>query len=261
MTPILEFEGKSVKNAIEKACAELNMPKEKLRHDVISYGSTGIFGLVGTKKAKIRVTLPEPTVEVDSESLDNEQRVDSCQGETEKNESPRIQPLSDDAQVVAFQQDSAELGRDVLQRIIDFITTDATIAIKDESDKLLFKIEGGNPAVLIGKRGQTLEAIQYLVEKIINKHFQERIRIQIDVEGYLETKRDSLQRLALRLSEKAKRTGKPATIGQINAHDRKIIHLALKDDNGVRTQSMGDNYYRKLVIFPRKNNSQKKRSH
>ena len=112
--------------------------------------------------------------------------------------------------------------------------------------------------MLIGKRGQTLEAIQYLVEKIVNKRIEARVRLQIDVEGYMETRRTNLQRLAERLAEKSKRTGKPVTIGQMNAQDRRVVHLTLKDDNGVRTQSMGDGYYRKLVIFPRKSFSQKK---
>ena len=85
------------------------------------------------------------------------------------------------------------------------------------------------------------------------------MRIQVDVEGYLENRRFSLQALARRLAEKVKRTGKPATIGQMNAHDRRIVHLALKNDSAVRTQSMGDGYLRKLVIYPKKNAMRKKK--
>lgn len=117
----------------------------------------------------------------------------------------------------------------------------------------MFDINGGNAAVLIGRRGQTLEAIQYLVEKIINKRRGKRVRIQVDVEGYAKNRRASLKKLAGRTAEKVKRTGKPATIGQMNAHDRRIVHMALKDDNAVRTQSVGEGYIRKLVIFPKKN--------
>ena len=93
--------------------------------------------------------------------------------------------------------------------------------------------------------------MQYLIEKIVNKHSEHRIRIQIDIEGYLEKKQNNLKGLAVRLAEKAKRSGKPITIGQMNAHDRRIIHLVLRDDSGVRTQSVGDGFLKKLLIFPR----------
>ena len=123
----------------------------------------------------------------------------------------------------------------------------------------MFNIDGGNPAALIGRRGQVLEAIQYLVEKIINKHSEQRIRVQIDVEGYLNNRRVRLQKLAGRLAEKAKYTGKPAIIRQMNAHDRRIVHLTLRNDSGVRTQSIGNGFLKKLVIFPKKNSSQKEK--
>jgi spoIIIJ-associated protein len=120
-------------------------------------------------------------------------------------------------------------------------------------------VSGGNSAVLIGKRGQTLEAIQYLVEKIVNKNRKGRVGIHVDVEGYLEKRRIRLQRLAVRMAEKVKSTGKPSAIGQMNAHDRRIVHIALQDDNRVRTQSKGEGFLKKLVIFPKKNSSSKQR--
>jgi spoIIIJ-associated protein len=102
--------------------------------------------------------------------------------------------------------------------------------------------------------------MQYIVEKIVNKKRKDRIGIQVDVEGYLEKRRINLEKTAFRLSEKVKRTGKPATIGQMNSHDRRIVHIALKDDNMVRTQSVGEGILRKLVIFPKKNSSRKKKA-
>jgi len=87
----------------------------------------------------------------------------------------------------------------------------------------------------------------------------EKRRVQIDVEGYLEAKRDRLQKLAERLSIKVKLSGKPVTAGQMNSHDRRIIHLALKEDTDVRTQSVGDGLYRKLMIFPGKSFQRKRR--
>ncbi len=164
----------------------------------------------------------------------------------------------DDIELSPSEDDPKEIGREALQRMIDLITTDATISIEEKSNRFCFNVKGGNSAVLIGKRGQTLEAMQYIVEKIVNKKRKERVGIQVDVEGYLEKRRISLEKTAFRLAEKVKRTGKPATIGQMNSHDRRIVHIALKDDDMVRTQSMGDGILRKLVIFPKKNSSRKK---
>ena len=259
MSPSLEFEDKNVEMAVKKACEELNIPREKLRHDVISYGSTGIFGLVGTKKARIRVTLPKTSQEFKIEDSNTKKNHKTASlDQTVKNTDFQVDAAIDDIELFPSEDDPKEIGRETLQRIIDLITTDATISIEEKSNRFFFNVRGGNSAVLIGKRGQTLEAMQYIVEKIVNKKRKERVGIQVDVEGYLEKRRISLEKTALRLAEKVKRTGKPATIGQMNSHDRRIVHIVLKDDNMVRTQSMGEGILRKLVIFPKKSSSRKK---
>lgn len=261
MSPCLEFEDKNVEMAVKKACKELNIPREKLKHDVISYGSTGIFGLVGTKKARIRVTIPEPSTEDVLEESDAEQQNEASNKQPIKGTASKIEVAHDEQTVNSFVDDAKNLGRDALQRIIDLITTDATISIEEHSNRIYFHVHGGNSAVLIGKRGQTLEAIQYIVERIVNKNRREdRVGIQVDVEGYLEKRRISLQRLAVKMAEKVKRTGKPATIEQMNAYDRRIVHIALKHESMVRTQSKGEGFLRKLVIFPKRNAPRKQRS-
>ncbi len=242
MSKHLEFEDKSVEKAIQKACDKVHMTKEELRYEVISYGSSGIFGLVGSKKARIRVTIPECA------STPNKT------GQSAKDKVLPSEPAKiEDSEKDAVSTDPVELGKSALQRIIDFITTDAEISVKETSDRILLNVKGGNTAALIGKHGQTLEAIQYLVEKVVNRQMEQRTRIYIDIEGYLEARQASLERLAIRLAEKVKRTGKPETVGQMNAHDRRIVHLALKGDEGVRTLSKGDGFIKKLLIFPKKN--------
>jgi len=312
MSPFLEFEGKTVEKAVAKACTKLNISKDKLKYDVISYGSTGIFGLVGIKKSKIRVASPEPEapkpVRRDADKDKNKNKDKSKDKDKDKSKdkdkdkdkskdkdkdkdkskdkdkdkskdkdkdghrsynhsavesevstpSSIVQEVFDAPEIDALSESPSELGREALQRIVDFITTDAEISVRETPERIFFNVEGGNTAVLIGKRGQTLEAIQYLVEKVINKRSTKRIRIQVDVEGYLDGRKAKLEGLAARLSEKAKRIGKPVTIGQLNAHDRRIVHIALKDDSNVRTQSMGDGFYRKLVIFPQRKFPRKK---
>jgi spoIIIJ-associated protein len=259
MSPSLEFEDKNVEMAVKKACEKLNIPREKLKHDVISYGSTGIFGLVGTKKARIRVTIPKKSKDVNLEDSHRKKQKTVSVGQTVKDTDSQMDIATDQIELSSSSgEDPKEIGREALQRIIDLITTEATISVEERSNRFFFKIKGGNSAVLIGKRGQTLEAIQYIVEKIVNKKRKDRVGIQVDVEGYLEKRRLSLEKTAFRLAEKVKRTGKPATMGQMNSHDRRIVHICLKDDNMVRTQSMGEGILRKLVIFPKKNSGRKK---
>ena len=242
MSKHLEFEDKNVEKAIQKACAEVHMRKEELRYEIISYGSSGIFGLVGSKQARIRVTIPE--------SAPTPNKTDRpAKTQASPSESIKIEDSEKDAVFT----DPVELGKSTLQRIIDFITTDAEISVEEESDRILLIVKGGNTAALIGKHGQTLEAIQHLVEKIVNRHMGQRTRIHIDIEGYLEARKASLKRLAIRLADKVKQTGKPTTVGQMNAHDRRIVHLALKGDEGVKTLSKGDGFIKKLLIFPKKN--------
>ena len=257
MSHCVEFEDKNVEMAVKKACEELNIPREKLKHDVISYGSTGIFGLVGTKKARIRVTLPKPSPKVVFETSNKGQQNENSDEQTLESVDSQIEISHDEVEDHRVAVDPRDLGREALQKIIDLITTDATISIEKRSNRIVFNVRGGNSAVLIGKHGQTLEAIQYLVEKIVNKNRKGRVGIHIDVEGYLEKRRMSLQRLAVNMAEKVKSTGKPAAIGQMNAHDRRIVHIALQDDNMVRTQSKGEGFLKKLVIFPKKNSSRK----
>ena len=259
MSHCVEFEDKNVEMAVKKACEELNIPREKLKHDVISYGSTGIFGLVGTKKARIRVTLPEPSPKVDFETSNTEQENENSYDQTAESVASQIEIPYDEGENHRMTDAPSDIGREALQKIIDLITTDATISMEEHSNRIVFNVSGGNSAVLIGKRGQTLEAIQYLVEKIVNKNRKGRVVIHIDVEGYLEKRRISLQRLAVKMAEKVKSTGKPSALGQMNAHDRRIVHIALQDDNGVRTQSKGEGFLKKLVIFPKKNSSRKQK--
>ena len=252
-----EFEGKNVDKAVEIACDQLNIAADELDYEILSRGSSGIFGLAGVKKARIRVDLPETTSDAgpvqDSANPDDTALMDQAPA--------AVSEIEDGNSAESFQQSSdsdenpADLARDVLRRIIDAITSGATISAEETGDRILLNVTGGNAGALIGKKGQTLEAIQSLVDKIVNKRNNrlDRIRIQVDVEGYLATRRLNLEKLAVRLADKSKKIRKPISLGQMNGYDRRIVHLALKDDPGVQTKSRGEGYMRKLVIFPRKN--------
>ena len=253
MAPTMELEAKNIREAVKKACDKLNIRRSDLKYDIISYGSSGIFGLGRTKKAKIRVIMPEAHRSVETSEMQNTVSTLSSDVEMKSHVKSLIRETFKDSQVPTFSDNPQSLGKDVLRRIIDSITTDAKISVEEDNERILFKVNGGNSAILIGKHGQTLEAIQSLVEKIVNKHHSERVRVQVDVEGYLENRKNKLIRHAERQAKKCKRIRKPVTVGYMNAHDRRIVHVALKNDRNVRTHSMGDGFLRKLMIFPKKN--------
>ena len=270
MNQFVEFEGKNIDQALARASDELGTPVERLEYDVVSYGSSGIFGLVGAKKAKIRVKskklmgIAKETRQQARDLVKDAFQLDDGRSNTES--APEASDFDDENKTEeTVEQDpgppkisDADMekiiatGREALGRLVDFITEDSQIEVENTGQRVLFKVEGGNSGMLIGKRGQTLEAIQYLVEKIVNKQNEQRVRVLIDVEGYLKTRKTNLQKLASKMADKAQKTKKPVTIGQMNAYDRRTVHLHLKNNSGVRTQSVGEGYYRKLIIFPKK---------
>lgn len=252
MTRQIEFEGSNVEKAAMAACKELNITKDRLKYQVVSYGSTGIFGLVGTKKAKIRVQLPEEErIEAESEVKHEEKNVNAAIDDAPLNQTEDFSSKTTPEGKTEERLEALKtIGFETLQKIAGAITDDVRIEVEADPEQITYKISSENAAVMIGKRGQTLEAIQYLVEKVIHKQNQERIHVQVDVEGYLEKRRESLEGLATRMAEKATKTGRPVTIGQMSAYERRIIHLFLKGDKRVRTQSRGDGFLRKLIIFP-----------
>ena len=256
MTDFTEYEGKNVDQALETASRDLNQAIENLTYDVISYGSSGIFGLVGVKKAKIRVRIgSENTTKIERDAkLEAQDLVKSTfaeEGPIEK-EAPRsVEAVQSPEIEQAIEQAIAD-GQKALERLVGFLSEGSQVQAERRNGRVIYKVDGGNSALLIGKRGQTLEAIQYLIEKIINKNNENRIRILVDIEGYLGARKANLQKLANKMAEKAQKTNKPVTIGQMNAYDRRIVHLHLKENQAVRTQSIGEGYYRKLLILPKR---------
>jgi spoIIIJ-associated protein len=254
MTLTMDLEAKNVEQAVKLACDKLEIPPEKLKYDVISYGSTGIFGFVKTKKAKIRVLLNEEMAETQKNS---EPRTGEA-GQTNSGEiNNRVKDVieqafnGDDPEAVPENEKHIVAGEKVLQRIVDNISSGAVVTVEKSAERVLYKVKGGNSGILIGKHGQTIDAMQALVEKIVNKKNTARLRVQVDIDGYLESRKKNLIRHAESLANKCKHIRRPVTVGRMNAHDRRIVHLALKDDTSVKTRSIGDGFLRKLVIYPK----------
>ena len=220
----VETEGKTIEEAIHKACEELTVSREDLEVEVLSNGSSGFLGL-GAKNAKIRATVRE----------------------TAAPRSPETRPSA------AYPDNqAAETAKKTLQDILRLLEVEATVDLKEDSERILLDIRGDGSGLLIGRKGQTLDAMEYLINKIVHKDAEDKKRIVVDTENYRFRREDSLVKLAQRLGEKAKRLGRPVTISPMSGHDRRIINLALQDDQALRTWSTGTGLYRKLIISPEK---------
>ncbi len=263
------FEGKTVDAAIQNACKELGVTTEKLKYEIEFSGSSGIFGLVGAKNAKIRVKKPENAEVTAAEkerqeilSLVDETFADADTNNPEEADEPPAPAKPDalDPEPDALDREpertlteaDLEVGKIALSKIIDCIGTEATVSFRLQNQQAFFNIEGDNAAILIGKHGQTLKAMQHIVEKIIHKSCGERARVSVDVEKYMEKRKASLKSLAARMADKVKQTGKPTTINRMDAYERKIIHDALRKNKNVKTRSTGGGEVRNIVIHPGK---------
>ena len=225
-----EFEGKTTEEAIQNAARELNLPVEELSVDVIEPGSAGIFGLVGGRKAKIKVTLKTPS-ELEEEGEEEEQEPG------ERREEP--------------QENDVSFAKRTLEEILALIPVEATVAASRGEGRITLKVQGDRSGLLIGRKGKTLDALQFLVNKIVSKALDKKIDVVIDSENYRRRREDSLTQLALKMGDKAKRIKKPVTTNPMNPHDRRLIHLALKDDEHLETRSRGEGLLKRVVIIPK----------
>ncbi len=243
-----EFKARTIAKAVKIAAKELGIEQEDLQYDIISHGASGIFGLTGVKKARIRVLQSETPASTPLH-LEEDRPYFSADDEDADPVAANDYPTgsNEETQEMVYQ-----IGEEMLRRIVDAISPEAAIKVQRQNDRINFDIEGGEAGILIGKRGQTLEAIQVLVDKAVRRLNGHTVRVTIDVEGYLKNKETNLIRTAERVAQRVKSKGRPASIGFMNAQDRRIIHLALKDDHGVRTQSVGDGNYRKLMVYPKR---------
>lgn len=143
------------------------------------------------------------------------------------------------------------LAQEFLEELLRLMREPASVTAKmDEADRISLTIDAQDAGLLIGKQGQTLEALQYLVSKMVSHRTQRKVRVLIDIESYRARQQEALTQLALRSGEKAKKSGKPVTLNPMNPHDRRIIHLALQGDKELKTMSRGEGLYKKVVVYP-----------
>ncbi len=228
----VETEGDTIDAAIENALKLLGVDREKVTVEIVSEGRKGILGF-GAQKAKIRAELRQSAVSL---------------------KTPDLEQTAGEASASTVEaSEIAEKARKVLEDILDLMGVKATVEQRSSvgGDETILEVHADNSGLLIGRKGQTLEALQYLVTRIAGeRQGSEEPHIVVDIENYRERRRRSLEDMALRLGEKAKRQRKTVTVDALSAADRRIIHAALQDDPWVSTKSLGQGSYRRLLIIP-----------
>jgi spoIIIJ-associated protein len=226
----VETEGENIDDAIENALKLLGVGRDKITVDIIAEGRRGILGF-GAQKARVRAQLRTPPPV----------------GQTSEPEVVTSEPAVFSAEAAALVQKAEAALREILR----LMGVQATIEIKTAGDETTLQVHADNSGLLIGRKGQTLEALQYLSTRIAGEHYaSEGPHIVVDIEKYRERRRKMLEDMALRLGEKAKRQRKTVTVEALSAADRRIIHAALQDDPWVSTKSLGQGSYRRLLIIP-----------
>jgi len=240
-----EFEGKTAEEAIEKASRELNIPVEELDVHIIEPGSAGIFGLVGTRKTRIRVNVTREDEDMENVAPDGDRDSDT---ENNYDEDENLNEAALENELEKF----LEPAKDTLEKILALIPVEAAVKAEVSQGKIMMNIEGDASGILIGRKGKTLDAIDYIVNRVMNSRSEKKIKVVIDSENYRHRHIDSLKQMALKIGEKVKKQKKSISTGPLNPHDRRIIHLTLKNDNNLETRSRGEGLLKKVVIIYKK---------
>lgn len=225
-----EGSGRTVEEAIRDALRVLGARREDVDLMVLDEGSRGMLGL-GSRSARVRLTLLSETEE---------------EGDAVPAPPPQARVLPGEA------GELIQLAQTITSSLIEAMGFHATVSAREETAQIHVSVTGPDLAPLIGRRGQALEALDLLVNLITAHRQGRRIPVVVDVERYRERRIETLQDLARRYAERARRTGRPVALKPMSAADRRIVHTTLAEDGGVSTHSEGEDPDRHVVITPRK---------
>lgn len=235
----IEKNAKNKKEAIELALKELNATEADVTIEVLDEGSRGFLG-IGARDARVKVTL----INADVEEATAEKEVVKPVTKTEKTE--KTEKVKKE-----FSGEPVDEAKKFLSDIFGAMQLDVAIEAKMENDSIMIDLSGENMGIVIGKRGDTLDSLQYLTSLVVNQGSDDYIKVTIDTENYREKREEALLALSKRLADKVTKTGKRFTLEPMNPYERRIIHSNLQDNENVTTYSVGSEPYRKVVIAPK----------
>jgi len=262
---------KTIEAAVAEGLKQLGISREEAVVHVVEQPSSGLFGLIHKKMAVVDISAP------DEEAAVEEPKEEPAPVETPKAEIPAEEPSVKEApapvteepkeapapekaeetekkgrEEFVFKQEeqekTAEEAKKFLSSVFKGMHLDVTMECLMNEERILLNLHGEGLGILIGKHGQTLDALQYLTNLAAGKAFHHHYFVLLDVENYRERRKDTLEALARRLAGKVKRTGEPVKLEPMAAGERRIIHLALQNDGAVTTESEGEAPHRYVVI-------------
>jgi len=269
-----DFFAKTVAEAMKAACKELGVPQEELDIEVVETGSNGIFGLI-RKKAHIKVAVKGTTgVDLEESPVPDRQQKSRKSSPGRKKRFPKkedIQPSEQatDEQIETEEQElneeSIELIRKTLDELLSSMGFPSTIDMTGEGLSVHCQIESEFESELTGPDGKTLDSIQYLLRKMIARKIPNRPRLAVDVGDFRQRRLDELKERAKEMGEKVKNDGKTRLITSLNSSERRVVHMQLQSDKGVKSRSVGDGLFKKVLIYKpgkkkRSNPKQRKKS-
>ncbi len=233
----IEFTGKTVDDAITEACQRFTITSDRLDYEVIEKGTAGIFGFAA-KPAVIKARIYDPNAPKEEVKKAPEEAVEEVKTEKATESAQPTQPVT------------AADPKEFLNKVFEAMNMKVDICVEANEEEMDINLSGDDMGVLIGKRGQTLDSLQYLTSIVVNKGRKEYIRVKVDTENYRSRRKETLENLAKNLAYKAKRTKNPVSLEPMNPYERRIIHSALQNDKYVSTHSEGEEPFRKVIITP-----------
>lgn len=242
----IEKSGRTVDEAIREALDALGVERDVVEIEVLEEGSKGLFGILGSRQARVRVTVKEEPAETETQE-DSGVFTVAFDAEDE-DDAERIQGVDlEEAREAAIER-ACNFVRGVAERLgleVGIETREA------EDDIVHINMTGDNVGLLIGRHGQTLDAIQYLCNVVANRRSDVRVRVVCDAEGYRVRREATLTSLAERMAERVALQGRKAVLEPMSALERRVVHLALQDNEKVTTYSEGEEPYRRVIIAPK----------
>ncbi|GAB4337508.1 MAG: hypothetical protein Kow0089_08810 [Desulfobulbaceae bacterium] len=276
-----DFYSKTVADAIRQACAEFATSQEKLDIEVVETGSAGIFGLC-RKRAHIRVTPKKPAVsmeeisrkakadqerkeQVPAEKQRSEERArpDRPAESEEENERRGKKPVGKTAKIEAAAPEKGKEAPPVeppgdeilasvradLDEVLQLMGFPSTVVVSFEGGSIQCRISGEFEDAVIGEDGRTLDSLQYLLRKMAGRVLSDRVMIDLDAGNFRERRKEELRSLAMELAEQVKEDGKTRSIPAMNPSERRVVHVTLQDDKGIRSRSVGEGLFKKVLIY------------
>ena len=256
-----EFSAKNVDDAITEACETLMVTSDRLDYEVVSNGSSGFLGIASKPaviKARIKEEKAEEVKETVKEAVALVPKETKKEGKKEAVKETKEAHTEDKKEEVKKSDVNADelisKANAFLKEVFDAMKMEVKVDTKFNAAENILDVElsGAEMGVLIGKRGQTLDSLQYLISLVVNRDVQDYIHVKVDTENYRERRKATLENLAKNISIKVKKTRQSVALEPMNPYERRIIHSALQNDRYVTTHSEGDEPFRRVVVTLKK---------